>query len=342
MKVLIFYLGSIFLFISCNKSTKTDQNQKERNNAIDISSQITDIKTNLIFGKSWLYIVDSFLVVEEQKPIGDKGIHIFNKNTFRYITSTGIVGKGPREVTRQGRIGIDHNKRIMWVDDHGKRVRWEFPIDSILNNCNFMPIGNTGIPIKFFLEEYDFINDSIAIGKAWNIVNSSSFDNKMAKLDFNKNITTLFGYMHPKVTGEKSKFSFKLSLKDSLYVNGYLTCDLMTICDLDGNLKCNVYGPDWGTPNEEWRDYFTGIGIINKHIIASFVGQDRFYYDKNSRLKYNWPTKFMVFNLNGNYESTLETGCTIIDFCVDDENGRVIAYFDNRDNPLAFFNFKNN
>ena len=106
MKVLIFYLGSIFLFISCNKSTKTDQNQKERNNAIDISSQITDIKTNLVFGKSWLYIVDSFLVVEEQKPIGDEGIHLFNKNTFKYITGTGTVGKGPRELTRQGRISL--------------------------------------------------------------------------------------------------------------------------------------------------------------------------------------------------------------------------------------------
>ncbi|MGE0077539.1 MAG: hypothetical protein AB7S48_06740 [Bacteroidales bacterium] len=342
MKVIIFYLSSLFLFIGCTKSTKTEQYQKDRNNTADISNQITDIKTNLMFGKSWLYIVDSFLVIEEQKPIGDKGIHLFNKNTFEYITSTGIIGKGPREVTRQGRIAVDHKNKIMWVDDHGKKVRWKFPLDSILNNNYFMPTINADIPIKFFLEEYGFMNDSIVVGKAWDIVNSSTFDNKMAKLDFTKNITTAFGYMHPNATGEKSKFSFKLSLKDSIYINGYLTSDLMTICDLNGNLIRNIYGPDWSTPNEEWRDYFTGIDIINKHIIASFVGKDRFYYDKNSRLKYNWPTRFMVFDLNGNYEATLETGCTIIDFCVDEENGRVIAYFDNRDNPLAFFNFKLN
>lgn len=341
MKRYTFYL-CLALLVSCGKTSETEKYQRERNNIVDVSGRISDIKVDLMIGMSSLYTIDSFLVVQEWSPAGEKGIHIFNKNSFNQITSTGIIGKGPREITRQGKIGINYKTGVLWVNDHGKRVMWKFPLDSILTNPNFMPTENIDIPLKFFIEQYGFVNDSIAIGKAVRVISTSSFNNKMSKFNLIKNSTTSFGYEHPDVTETQSLFTFALSVKDSLYINGYSACDLMTICDLNGNLKYNIYGPDWNTNKQEWRDYYTSIGILNNHIIASFVGQDRFYYDKNSRLQTNWPTKFMVFDLEGNYEATLETGCPFIAFCVDEDNNRIIVYFDGRENPLAYFNFKIN
>lgn len=341
MKRYTLYL-CIALLASCGKTLETEKYQRERNSTVDVSGRINDIKVDLLIGNSSLYIIDSFLVVQEWSPAGEKGIHIFNKNLFNYITSTGVIGKGPREITGQGRIGINHKTRALWVNDHGKKVMWRFPLDSILKNPDFMPTDNIGFPAFFFIEQYGFVNDSIAIGKAVRVISTSSFNNKMSKLNLIKNVTTSFGYEHPDVTEKQSLFTFALSVKDSLYINGYSACDLMTICDLNGNLKYNIYGPDWNTNRQEWRDYFIKVGILSNHIIASFVGQDRFYYDKNRRLQTNWPTKFMVFDLEGNYEATLETGCPFIDFCVDEDNNRIIAYFDGRENPLAYFNFKIN
>ncbi len=38
-----------------------------------------------------------------------------------------------------------------------------------------------------------------------------------------------------------------------------------------------------------------------------------------------------------NYKGTIKTGHDFTFFCVDEENNRVICYFDDRENPLRYF-----
>ena len=114
---LLIYMLLLVLITGCkgNRKTSTEELQKHRDKIINVKDKITDIKTDILFGISNLNILDDMLIVSEIKPGGDKGIHLFNKNTFEYITSTGIAGRGPGEITRQGTVAVDNKNKILWV-----------------------------------------------------------------------------------------------------------------------------------------------------------------------------------------------------------------------------------
>ena len=331
----------MLFLISCNScnENRNEKFQKHRDKIINVEDKIIDIKTDTIFGLSILFIIDEILIVSEVRPRGDKGIHLFNKNTFEYITSTGILGKGPGEIASPGNIGIDRKNRILWVADHGKKLRWKFLLDSVLNNDLYKPTESLEINYDIFMERYGFLNDNIVIGKAVNILPDHSFIKAMAKLNLNTNDIELYGYEQPKAIGKKSYSSFKLSIENNIYVNCYSNLDLMTICDLDGNLKYNVYGPGWLKNKDNKNDYFTGVDLFNDNIIASYLGDVSIIYDKYKRPRGNLPSKFLLFDLEGNYKETIETGYKFQTFCMDEENLRVIVHFEDRENPLGYFIF---
>ena len=93
--------------------------------------------------------------------------------------------------------------------------------------------------------------------------------------------------------------------------------DLMTICDFNGNLKCNIYGPKWVNEITQTQHYSLGVEFCGDKILALYSGGDH-------RTDAYYPTEFLVFDLNGNYLKTLETGYMITDFCYDKENNRLI------------------
>jgi len=100
--------------IQCKSPETTEIFQKQRNNVIDVSNRIVDIDNGLFFGPSLLSIYDSLLILSELTLHGyDKCIHMLNKNTFKHIVSTGILGKGPQEITRPGDITIEKDKNIL-------------------------------------------------------------------------------------------------------------------------------------------------------------------------------------------------------------------------------------
>ncbi len=45
-------------------------------------------------------------------------------------------------------------------------------------------------------------------------------------------------------------------------------------------------------------------------------------------MKVDRPTKFLVFDMNGNYIQTIETKCQILNFCYDEKNNRIIMSLD--------------
>ena len=330
--------------IGCNSNSdkQFEKHQKARDNIKNVSKNITDIKTDFIISKPEYYIIKDILIIHDLRPEGNKGIHLYNKNTFEYITSTGIRGKGPGEITRPGFIGINEKDSILWVQDHGKLVMWKFHLDSILNNKKYKPTEKIALNNDFFIEEFDFLNDSLVLGRAIDVIDNSSYRMAMAKRNLNTNKIKKYGYEHSKVNGEKkSRFTFDLSVDDSLYVKNYFYSDLITICDLEGKLQHNVYGPGWSNNKDNKKNYFSGVEITNNHIIASYLGEAEWIFNnnnKNNRPDSNYPTKFLVFDLEGNYKKTIETGHEFTHFCVDNANNRVLVYFRDRENPLGYFN----
>lgn len=339
----IFICLLILFIIACknNDNQKAEKFQKRRNEIINFEDKIIDIKTEILFGNSLLYIINDVLIVNEISPSGDKGIHLFNKNTFEYITSTGIIGKGPGEVARQGRIGVDAKNKIFWVSDHGKKVMWKFHLDSVLKNEMYKPTENVVLFDDLFLSRFDFLNDSIALGKAVRILSTSTFDMISANLNLNTNKIKVFGYQHPKAVDRKSNSQFKLSVENNFYVNCYAYCDLMTICDVDGKLKYNIYGRQWLNKDNK-KTYFKGVDLFKNYIISSYIGDAGVVYNEFKRPVGNLPSKFLVFDLEGNYIQTTDTGYKFTYFCVDEENKRIIVYFDGKENPLAYINLNLN
>lgn len=330
----------VLLIIGCTNNNEPEKFQKHRNRIINVSDKIIDIKPEILFGNSLLYIIDDILIVNEVSPQGEKGIHLFNKNSFKYIKSTGILGRGPGEIASLGGIGIDYKNRILWVQDHGNKVMWKFPLDSVLNNEMFKPSIKLELNYESFIERFSFINDSIVLGVAVQILPDYSFVKAMSKLNLNTNVIEKYGYVHPKTIGKNSSSVFSLSIESNFYVNCYYYYDLITINDLNGNLKYNVYGPE-GLNNKDYKKaYFFGVDLFGKDIIASYIADIGLISDENGP-RGNIPTKLLVFDIKGNYKKTIETGYNFTYFCVDEDNKRIIAYFKNRVEALGYFNLDN-
>lgn len=338
--VLVFCIIFVFTTEGCNIASKTDKHYKSWGKTINVSNLIQDIPTNLPLGWSSLYLADSCLVVAEWFPRSDKAIHLLSKNTFKYITSTAIVGKGPGEVTRQGEHSYDAKNNVLWVQDLGKMTRWKFPLDSILSNPQFKPSEKIDLPQLFYVFRLDFMNDSIAFGKAVKKLGGNKFEMVPAKFNIKTNEVSQFGYQHPKAIGEKlSSQYFKFSPKDSIYACGHYRCDLMTICNADGSLRANIYGPEW-MKNKDLKNiyYYANVEIcFGKFIVAGYVGDVGVIMDKNMRYRGNLPKKILMFDFSGNHKATLDLGFEFTSFCVDEENSRIIVNFSGRENPLGYF-----
>lgn len=329
----------LLILLSCNgnNNSQTEKIQRRRNNVVNVADKINDVKPEILFGNSALFILDDFLILLEKFPKGDKSIHLFDKNTFKYIRSTGIIGKGPGEIIRPGPLGFDRKNRVLWVPDAGKRILFKFPLDSVMGNAKFKPVVWEKMPDKIMMLSFDFLNDSIVLGIFVNVTSNTSYNMVMSKLNINTNQISKIGYEHPKATGKKSYSMFALSVENNFYVNCHTECDLMTICDLDGNLKYNVYGPGWFDNEHDKNSYFFDVDLIGNNIIASYIGS-KGIIARGNITRGAPPTKFIIFDMEGNYLKTIETGFEFESFCVDEENKRVIAYFTNRDEPLGYFN----
>jgi len=328
----------VLLMTSCNNANKTSTEviQKHRDKIVSVSDQIIDIKSEILFGSSSLYIIDDILIVSEISPKGKRGIHLFNKNTFKYITSTGIMGEGPGEISTIGHLGIDKKNRTFLVPDVGKKLVYKFPLDSVLSNNRFKPTIGKRMKDDLFMERFNVLNDSVIIGRSWRVTTDHSFDMITTTLNIkNYNIEKL-GYENPKAVGKKSCSFFSSSVEHDFYVNCYYYIDLITICSLSGNLEYNVYGPGWFDKEQKINAYFFGIEACKNQIYASYIGRNRINV-KGNITKGSLPSKLIVFNEEGSYQKTIDTGYEFNQFCIDEDKNRIIVYFDNREEALGYF-----
>lgn len=335
------FISLSIINVRCVRNTDSSiKKHKHYDNIVDVNLKLVDIKTEKFFGHSFLYIMNDFLIVVDVRASMDKGIHFYDKHSFKYIASTGIIGNGPGELTRTGAIGIDKNNNFLWVPDHEKMVIWRYSIDSLMIDEFYKPSYKKEMKSASFIITLSLLNDSIALGKGVFPISTSNFEMKTVVYDLFRNDISEFGYEHPETLGMKMSNSyFNLSIENNLYVNSFNKMDLVTICHLNGSLKCNVFGPGWNNKNKKNQAYFCGVDFIDDKIIASYLGGDEFYFKEQGRPWSNNPSKFIIFDLSGNYIKTIDTGSQFSTFCVDNDSKRVIVFFDDRDNPLAYFNY---
>lgn len=313
----------LFLLIvscwGCSSSSTTEKYQDKRENIINVHDQIKEIVIEdlLINNSSRLQIIDNYLFIKDYKS-ADELIHIFSKDNFKYITSTGFKGQGPGEISNIGHIAEDKENHKFYVSDHGKNIIFSFDLDSVINNPAYLPIEKMKMNIESFPDRYTYINDTLSIGITIMPIGDNDFRPTIGKINMKTGEIKHMNYaINPNV--KKKRISFALSVDYGIYVETYEPHDLMTICDLDGELKYNIYGPNWDTETHG-VDHFRGVEICNNRIVTLYSGEKSFTKDGKSNL----PTKFAIFDLEGNYQKTLETGYKIVQFCYDKDNRRIL------------------
>lgn len=309
----VLYLVVIALCVGCTNSS-TEKYQKNRSNILSLHDQVKEIRFDdvLIGSIARVYTLGEYLIVADHKSV-DKLIHIFDKNSFNHVVSAVYSGQGPDEIANMGHIGIDTTNRTFYVSDHGKRKIFSYEVDSVVANPSYSPTVKMEMNTELFPDRYEYINDELCFGRIIEPVGTSSFKQTVAKWNMVTGEILPMKYTHPEV--DKKRTCFAVLTDHDIYVECYNNYDLMSICNLNGELICNVYGPNWSTRKGDINHY-NGVLFADDKIIASYSGG-------NLATEEYYPTQFIVYDLNGNYIKTLDIGYRISDFIYDKETKRI-------------------
>lgn len=299
----------------CSSGSQTEKYQDTRDHIVYVHDRLQEISIDdvLIGGNNRLFTIGEYLLVVDYQSY-DKLIHLFDKRTFAYVTSIGDRGEGPDEITNIGHIAGDEEHGRFYVSDHGKQKIFSYDMDSVIMNSSYIPAVKINMLEAEFPSEYEYFCDTLCIGKIIKPIGYNDFQPSVGKWNMQTGQIKLMPYHHPEIS--KRRFALAASKKYGIYVECYGRNDLMTICGIDGNLKCNIYGPAWKNRISK-NHYYGSVKICGDKIIASYSGGDYFtdeYY----------PRKLIVFDIDGNYIKTLDVGYKIQSIGYDEENSRIL------------------
>lgn len=316
-KLYLFFLLMVFQW-SCHAPI-TEKHQHSRDNILKVHDKVKEINTGdlLLNNYCLVYIIDQYLLISDHKtPLNQ--LHIFDKNNFNHITGTAPVGQGPGEITVIGHIVENSLHHCFYVSDFGKQRIFSYDLDSVLTDSLYLPQVKTILNQNEFPNTYTYINDTLSLGVIIKPTGTYGFNQTTARWNMQTGEIYPMKTLHPEL--EKQRFTMTASLPHNRYVECHLYHDLMSICDLNGNLLTNIYGPDWDPSSAKFH-YYNEAVFCNDKIVA-------LYSNKAGRASQQKATQFLVFNLNGDYLQTLETGYNINHFCYDKDNHRIILSMD--------------
>lgn len=318
----ILLLAFSITLIRCNGGSETEKYHTGRNNVIQVQDQIKEIEFEDAYLSNFarIYTMEDYLIVSDYHSF-DKLIYIFDRNDFSFIANIAPKGQGPGEISNMGHIGIDEKNHIFYVSDHGKQKIFSYHLDSVLANPSYKAVEKLNLNELQFPNKYILLNDSLCIGQIIEPTGNYGFNQSLAKWNISTGEITPMKYTHPKI--ERKRVCFAVSEENGIYVECYQHHDLVTICDLNGNLKQNIYGRKWDNKTSNRQQYFDDVIIYNKRILASYSdGKER------GPTTADRPTQILVFDLTGNYIKTLDIGYRIMGICYDDQNNRLLMHLD--------------
>lgn len=298
-----------------------------RDHVVEVKQNIHNISINEVdisnFGTP--YILNEYLLISDYKSF-DRLIYIFDKNSFKFITSVGNRGQGPGEIANMGAIIPNNRKNSFFVIDHGHQVLYDFPMDSVLSNADYLPTKKAGMDKTEFPFMMQYYNDTLSYALFMKVINAGDYTPVVAKWNMLTGERTFMPYTgHPEV--EKKRVSFAASPEYNLYVEAYWYHDLLSLCSLDGNLKYNLYGGNWNNQKSNKDAYYEEVLFCGDKIIASYWGDTRLFND-DGNVNVHRPNKLLLFDLDGEHIKTLDIGYPILHFCYDKDNDRLIFAFD--------------
>ncbi len=335
--IVVLFISLLFL-LSCKSDTQFEKYPDFTKNKVDISDKVKKLETDLLLGQSKLKIVGDYLLVCDIFSL-DEGFIFFDKKTLKYVGKGGRKGQGPGEIIRYKNVKVipnEQDRNSFYVFDYSQVLLYKYNVDSLLNDKLYRPKKVLGFKNSGIVSNFTALNDSMFVGLGLYATSSSSFIAGIVKVDVNKKKVDEFGYNHPKVKefGGGNTHSFFVGSKGkNRYVRAYLNQDLMTICDIEGNLVCDVYGAKWdGRKQKKFKiEYFNDVELCHNYIVAAYNGGKSTILGENKVPRGTYAQKFLVFDLDGNYLKTLDVGEEIRFFCIDEDTNRLFLALRNRD-----------
>ena len=323
MKVITYFIALLLFLNSCTNTTNkgAEKYQHSRKKVLNVTNDIKEITTEQILLSGWtkVKILNNYLIFYDYNSFDDL-VYIFNKDSFDYLTSTAPRGEGPFEITNIGHLAIDETNHNFYITDHGKLKIFSYNIDSILANPIYKPIEKAKITNTAFPNRYYYVNDTLSIGTIIKPTGVSGYNQVIGKWNMQTGDIKEMKYTHPDI--EKKRVNIAVSPQNQIYAEAYYHHDLITICDFNGNLLYNIYGPQWDNQKTNRKLYYSNIIFCGDYLVGTFsFGKDNF------AKKITYPTTLLVFNKNGDYIKTLEVGYIISDLCYDKYNMRIIMSF---------------
>jgi hypothetical protein len=311
MKRIVYFVLFVFFASSCFRNSDVEKSQNHSTNIIDVKESVKEIiiDTPLIGGWARPFIVNDYLLISDSQS-EEKLISIFDKNNFSYLMGVGDAGV----------IVPDEVHHRFFVPDYGKLKVLSYSVDSILKNPFYRPEVKGDMKELQFPDRFVYVNDTFCIARSIMVGENKYFQQSLVRWNMLTGEMKLLVEGHPKVERKRSQFA--VSLEHNLIVDCYAHHDLMTIYDLDGNLKYNIYGPYWDDKTSNDMVYYDAVVICKDKIVAAYAG-GRNWSDEG------FPNCFQVYDFDGNYIKTLNIGRKICNFCYDQELNRLIMVLDN-------------
>lgn len=319
---------------SCGQNTETtEKQQRYRDKIVNVKELVKGFTIDdvLISSSKRLSVVDNYLVVQDYKSF-DQLIHFFDRNTLQYLASTGTKGQGPGEIANMGALAWNGIKREFYVTDHGHNCIYSFDIDSVLKNPHYTPSEKYRITNKQFPSKYTYLSDTLSFGLIIEPTGKSGFNQSVGKWNMLTGEIQKMAYTHPAI--ERKRVDYALLQEYKIYAEVYAHHDLITINNWDGELVCNVYGPEWNSETSNKMLYFSNPIIYNDKLLVCYSGNKNYEPSDQSNIA-GYTSKIMVFNLHGDYLKTLEIGSHIIEVVPDNHNKRLIMALDDVDIEFA-------
>ena len=319
MKVVL-YLFVILLCCGCASKDTKEKWQKKRANVIHVKDNVKEIDTDdvLIGALAKPYICGDYLAIADYNS-ADQKVRLFDLHTLKYVLSFGDIGQGPTEIAVLGTVAWNEKEHDLYVTDHGQRRILRYNLDSLLAD----PLYSPTVRLRFggsnatFPSDYYYMNDTLSFGAFVVPTSSSKFKWTGGRWNMKTNEMQLIDYVHP--VDKKKRISFTFSLQHHTLVECNLRYDLMSLYNLEGDLLCNVYGPNWDASGDR-KAHFKNATIYKDKIIVSYIGEDW--------LNNNGARMLHVFDITGNYLKTLDVGYRINYLCCDERNDRLIMNLD--------------
>lgn len=308
----------ICLLSCCKSNSITEKYLNARDNIINVHDRIVEIpmEDTPISSYGNLYSMGNYIIIKDYKS-ANALIYIFDKTNFKCVANVTPLGQGPNEIANIGEIILNEKDGKFYVFDHGKQRLLSYDLDSLINSpSTYTFLTKAKFNERYYPDRCHYINDTTTISAITQVYENNSY-NELGGIWNMKSGEIKVGYENPLIL--KKRFAFDASKETGVYVRCYYHHDLMTICNLDGSLRCNVYGPNWNDKITYTCHYFMDARIGKDKIFALYSGNDH-------RSRERYPSKVVIYDCNGNYLKTLETGYHILHFCYDKENHRLILY----------------